>query len=60
MSPSESEGSDPEHLRQSEYVWIEVGHLDYSAVLTIDWEIGAMDSGHSMWKGQGVVVVVEY
>ena len=37
--------------------WIEVGHLDYSAVLlTIDWEIGAMDSGHSMWKENGAVV----
>ena len=36
--------------------WIEVGHLDYSAVLTIDWEIGAMDSGQSMRKGYGLVV----
>ena len=36
--------------------WIEVGHLDYSAVLTMNWEIGAMDSGHSMWKENGAVV----
>ena len=33
-----------------------MGHLDYSAVLTIDWEIGAMDSGPSMWKENGAVV----
>ena len=35
-----------------------MGHLDYSALLTINWEIGAMDSGHSMWKENGAVVAI--